>query len=248
MNRIERLKPSRGFSGIIHGLLLAVLPVLAYVLVTMSFIPLAFTIVLLSKWRMLAVRPRYWPANIRANGVDIAVGLSFVSFIVEAPSQAWRVAWALAWGIWLIVIKPRSTVFWTSLQAGFGLVLPLGAIYLNWGNAPLISLVAATWLCCYISARHFMGSFDEPYTLLISHIWAYFGAALTWILGHWLIFYGQVSQPSLLLSVIGIGLSALYYLETNDSLSKFVRREIILIVGAVTLIVLILSPWGDSSV
>jgi len=34
----------------------------------------AFALVLLSKWRVFAVRPRYWFANLQANMVDVIVG------------------------------------------------------------------------------------------------------------------------------------------------------------------------------
>lgn len=248
MNRFAKIKPSRGFSVIFHQLLVAVIPVLVYVLVTVSFVPIAYVIVLLSKWRMLAVRPRHWPANIRANAVDIIVGLSTVSFMAQSPSQAWRLIWALLYGVWLIIIKPRSQTFWISMQAGIGQLAGLAAIYVLFGLSSLLTLVVATWLVCYLSARHFMSSFDEPLNSLLSHIWGYFGAALTWALGHWLLYYGFVSQPTLLLSVIAVGLAALYYLENSDRLSKFVRREIILVMSAVIVVVILFSSWGDRAV
>lgn len=248
MNRLSRLKPATGFSTILHVLLVAVLPVLVFVSVRLSFVSIAYFVVLLSKWRMLAVRPRHWPANVRANAVDIIVGLSFVSFIANSPTQAWQVVWALCYGVWLTLIKPRSTIFWTSVQAGFGEVLGLASIYVLWGQSSLLLLVVTTWAVCYLAARHFLGSFDEPLSSLMAHAWGYFGAALTWVLGHWLLYYGFISQPMLILSVLGIGLSALYYLENNDRLSVFVRREIILVMSAVIIVVLLFSSWGDKAV
>jgi len=247
MNRFAKIKPSRGFSNIFHRLLVSVVPLLVYILVTMSFAPIAYVVVLLSKWRMLAVRPRHWPANIRANAVDIIVGLSLVSFIAQSPSQAWRVVWALAYGIWLIVIKPRSSNFLVSIQAGIGQLTGLAAVYVLWGRSSLLTLVIATWLICYLSARHFLSSFDEPLSSLLSHAWGYFSAALTWVLGHWLLYYGFMAQPMLILSVMAVGLAALYYLQDTDRLSMFVRREIILIMSAVVVIILF-SSWGDRAV
>lgn len=248
MNRFARIKPSRGFSNIFHVLLVAILPVIVFVLVRVSFVPIAYTIVLLSKWRMLAVRPRHWPANVRANAVDIIVSLSFVTFIAQSPSQAWQVAWAFSYGVWLTLIKPRSTMFWCSMQAGAGLIMGLSAMYILWSQSSLLTLVIASWGICYLAARHFLSSFDEPLVPLISHTWGYFGAALTWILGHWLLFYRFVSQPMLILSVMGVGLAALYYLENNDRLSIFVRREILLIMSAVIIVVILFSSWGDRAV
>jgi hypothetical protein len=248
MNKLSKIKPSNGFSNIVHIMLVSVLPVIVFVLVRVSFVTLAYTIVLLSKWRMLAVRPRHWPANIRANAVDIIVGLSFVSFIVGAPSQAWQVVWALCYGIWLVIIKPRSTTLWVALQAAAGQMLGLSAVYVLWGRSPLIVLVISTWAVCYLAARHFLSSFDEPLTSLISHAWGYFGASITWVLGHWLLYYGFISQPMLLLSILAIGMATLYYLDNNDKLSAFVRREVILIISAIVIVVILFSSWGDKAV
>ena len=38
----------------------------------------AIVLVVVSKWRVLAVRPRYWWANIQSNMVDFIVSLSVV--------------------------------------------------------------------------------------------------------------------------------------------------------------------------
>ena len=248
MNKFAKIKPSKGFSDIFHRLLVSVVPIVIYVLVTISFSPIAYIVVVLSKWRMLAVRPRHWPANIRANAVDIFVGLSVVSFMAESPSQAWRFVWALFYGIWLVVVKPKSSTLLVSIQAGIGQLVGLAAIYVLWGHASLAVLVLSSWLVCYLSARHFMSSFDEPLSSLLSHIWGYFGAALTWVLGHWLLYYGFISQPMLLLSVISVGLAALYYLENNDKLSKLVRREILLITSAIIVVIILFSSWADRAV
>lgn len=248
MNRLARMKPTNGFSKFFHWVLVTVLPVLVFVLVRLSFVPLAYGVVLLSKWRMLAVRPRHWPANIRANSIDIIVGLSLVSFIAQAPSQAWQLVWALSYGLWLTLIKPRSTVLWNTIQAGTGQLIGLGAIYAVWGRSSLLLLVLVSWAVCYLSARHFFSSFDEPLSSLMSHVWGYFGAALTWVLGHWLLYYGFLSQPTLIISLLAFGGAALYYLETNDRLSTFVRREIVLIMSAVMIVIILFSDWSDKAV
>ncbi len=243
-----RIKPATGFSKVVHWLLVAVLPLLVFVLVRLSFVPVAYAVILLSKWRMLAVRPRHWPANIRANSIDITVGLSVVTFVSQAPSQAWQLAWVAFYAVWLVLIKPRATIFWNTMQAGIGQLLGLGALYILWGQSSLLTLVLLTWLICYLAARHFFSSFDEHLSSLMSHIWGYFGASLTWVLGHWLLYYGFISQPTLILGVLASGLAALYYLEDSDRLSTFVRREILLIMSAVIMVIIIFSDWGDKAV
>ena len=47
----------------------------------------AFLLILLSKWRILAVRPRFWFKNIQSNLVDIIVGLSVVVLLQAASGS-----------------------------------------------------------------------------------------------------------------------------------------------------------------
>lgn len=245
---VAKMKPASGFSKLVHWSLVAIMPLLVFVFVRWSILPLAYLVVLLSKWRMFAVRPRHWPANVRANAIDILVGLSLVVFMAQAPSYAWQLVWLAAYEVWLVVIKPRSSVFWTTLQAGLGQFVSLAALYIVWGRAPLVLLVMATWGICYLAARHFLMSYDEPLTSMLSHIWGYMAAALTWVLGHFLLYYGFLAQPVLILSILGYGVASLYYLENNDRLSVLVRREVLLIMSAVIIVIILFSDWGDRAV
>lgn len=245
---VARIKPASGFSKAFHWLLIAIIPVLVFAFVRWSILPAAYAVVLLSKWRMFSVRPRHWPANIRANAIDIIAGLSFVIFMAQSPSQAWQIIWAACYAAWLLIIKPRSGTFWTAIQAGLGQFIGLTAIYLLWGGSSIFLLVPVSWAVCYLSARHFFSSFDEPLTSAMSHIWGYISAALTWVLSHWLLYYGFLAQPVVILTLIGVGLATLYYLENNDRLSSLVRREILLIMSAVIIVIILFSDWGDKAV
>lgn len=229
-------------------MLVIILPVLALVFVKWSILPLAYGIIILSKWRMFAVRPRHWPANIRANAVDIIVGLSFVVFMAQSPTNAWQLVWLLAYEVWLLAIKPRSKTFWTSVQAALGQFVGLTAVYLLWGRSSLLLLGAVSWVICYLAARHFFSSFDEPLGSMLSHIWGYVAVAMTWVLGHWLLYYGFLAQPVLILSILSYGMATLYYLENFDKLSSLIKREILLIMSAVIIVIVLFSSWGDKTI
>jgi hypothetical protein len=249
---VNKLKPASGVSYFLHLGLLILLPVVIFVLVRLgdTFVRLAFAVVLLSKWRMLAVRPRFWPTMIRANSIDIIVGLSIVLFMTRADSQWWQLAWAALYGVWLVVIKPASGTLMSSIQAMIGQLLGLTAIYMAWSGSPLYVLVIATGLVCYLAAHHFFDSFDEPYGKLLSYLWGYFGAAIAWLLGHWLLFYahGAVAQPTLLLSVLGYGLAVLYYFDHEERLNATLKRQFLFIMIAIVLVILTFSDWGDKVV
>lgn len=242
-----RLKPASGFSHFVHLGLIMLLPTLVFVLVRINFVQLAMALVVLSKWRMFAVRPRYWPANIRANAVDIMVGVSLVIFMAHTDVFNWHLLWAFLYGVWLIFIKPGASTLMVSLQAYTGQILALMALFLAWKNASLASLVFAVWVICYLSARHFFTGFDEPHSSLYAHAWGYFAGALMWVLAHWLLFYGLLAQPTLLLGVISLTCGGLYYLEETDKLSLLIRRQFILITVAIIVVILVFSGWGDKT-
>ncbi len=246
---VHKLKPSRGFSHGIYILFNILLPGLVLVLARASFIPVAIAVILLSKWRMFAVRPRFWLANIRTNAVDLIIGLSTLALMVGTDTSWLRIFYAGAWAVWLIFIKPRHDVLWISLQAFFGLGVGLTAVFSALDHASLMLLVAAVGMICFFTAHHFFYSFDEEHMRLLSYIWAYFGAALTWILGHWLVYYyALVAQPTLILVATAFSLGALYYLDHFDKLSKPVRRQIVFILITILLVIVSFSDWSDKTI
>jgi hypothetical protein len=245
---LRKLKPASGFAHFFHLALLLLLPALIFVLVRLDFVQLALSIIVLSKWRMFAVRPRFWAANVRANAVDLIVGMSVVLFMQHAGGFGVQLLWAALYAAWLIYIKPASDTLMITAQAFIGQLAGLMALYLVWDGGPLYGLTLVTGVICFLAARHFLDTFDEPYARMLAYMWGYFGAALAWVLGHWLLFYGVISQVALLLSALGYGLAALYYLDHYDRLGRGTRRQIVFIMLAIVVVVLAFSDWGDKVV
>src|SRR5581483_3019302 len=157
---VRRLRPTSGIAHSLHLLLLLILPVAAFVLVRLGFPQLALSIVVLSKWRMFAVKPRFWAANIRANGVDLMVGLSLVLFMIHGSSLGWQLLWTLLYAVWLIVLKPGTSIGLVTTQAFLGQFAALSALYLVWANGPVYGLTVLSGIFCYMAARHFLDAFD----------------------------------------------------------------------------------------
>jgi hypothetical protein len=247
---VDKIKPTKGFSGVLHVGLLVLLPAILFILARLGsqFVGLSLALILLSKWRMFAVRPRFWPAIVRANSVDIIVGVATVAFMQHTNSGTWQLFWAALYAIWLIFLKPQSTTFMVSTQAFIGQLAGLMALFTAWPNGSTFVLVLLTGLICAFSARHFFDSFDEPYSKMLAYLWAYFGGALVWVLSHWLLFYGAVAQPTLLLTTIGYGLAALYYFDHNERLNIVLRRQFVFIMVAIVVIIIAFSDWGDKVV
>jgi hypothetical protein len=198
---------------------------------------------------MLAVRLRFWVANIRTNAVDIIIGLSAV-VLMDGTDTGWtRLAYVVGWAVWLVFLKPRNELISMSTQAFLAEVIGLTAVFSAWDHLSSLVLVTAVGFICFFSAHHFFYGFEEEHMRLLAYVWAYFGAALTWILGHWLIYYYHVvAQPTLILSALSFGIATLYYLDHVDKLSKPIRRQIVFIIITVMLVILAFSDWGDKIV
>lgn len=150
----------------------------------------AFALVLLSKWRVLAVRPRYWFANIQANLVDIIVSISVVILLYSASGAVITQCIITAlYIVWLLLIKPRSKRTFISLQAGtatFLGVTALMAVSYEWNVA---FVIFAMWLIGYASARHVLGSYDDAHMSFYSLAWGFVMAELGWFMYHWAFAY-----------------------------------------------------------
>lgn len=242
-----KIKPAKGFSHVFYVALNFLLPVLAYVLVRIDFVAIAIFLIFLSKWRMFAVRPRYWLTNLISNGVDIMVAVSLVLFMASASVAWWQLLWMILYGVWLIWLKPRYDVLSVSAQAMIGQLLGLSLLYLKFGDGSISALVAGTWLVTYLSARHYLTSFEENHSALLAHIWAYFSASLAFILAHWLLFYGTIAQIIVILTTIGYGLAAMYYLDATERLPGNLMRQMLVIMVAILGVILIFSNWSGST-
>lgn len=245
---IHNLKPTSGIAHVLHLALLLVLPAVIFVLVWLNLTQLALLTVVLAKWRMFAVRPRFWAANIRANAIDLMIGLSIVVFMIHSGSVWLQAGWAVLYAVWLVAVKPGTTVPMVTVQAFLGQLAALMALYLTWTDGPTWGLTGLTGLFCFLAARHFLDAFEEPYARMLSYIWGYFGAALGWLLSHWLLYYHGLAQPTLLLSTLGYGLAVLYYLDHRDRLGVTARRQFLFIMLAIVILVLAFSDWGDKVV
>lgn len=180
-------------------------------IITMSQSPwLAFLLVLVSKWRVFAVRPRFWFANLVANTVDIIVGVSVVVFLGSAQgSFAAQLIITGLYIVWLLFIKPRSRRSYVAIQAAvavFSGVTALSLVSYAWDAA---FFVLAMWVIGYVVARHVLGSYEEVHTTLYSMISGLLFAELGWIGFHWLMAYPipgagtlQFSQLALFISLL----------------------------------------------
>lgn len=173
----------------------------------------AFGLVLLSKWRIFAVRPRFWFANIQTNLVSVIIDISFVVFLYAAnvanigDSQILIVQSLLAalYIAWLLILKPKSKRAYVVTQAGIALFVGITAVFVmayGWIASPVVLLV---WLIGYATARHVLSSYDEEsHTLLLSLVWGLVLAEIGWVVYHWTIAYRLPFVTNILLPQVSI--------------------------------------------
>lgn len=173
----------------------------------------AFLLVLLSKWRVLAVRPRFWFANVQTDLVSFIVSISYVIFMFYSnPSkigdfQSWvaQIALAVLYIAWLLLIRPRSKRSYVVTQAGVALFVGMTSVYVMTYGWPSSMIVLLTWLVGYATARHIFSSYDEEnHVLLLSIAWGLTVAEIGWLAYHWAIAYRLPVVNNLLLPQISI--------------------------------------------
>lgn len=185
--------------------------VLVSILVTQSSL-LAIAIVLLSKWRVLAVRPRFWVANMKANLVDVIVGVSLAVLMgVAMNALIVQLLLAAAYVGWLLFVKPRSTRAYVAIQAGTAVFLGITALMsVSYGWAASL-VVLGMWLVGYASSRHVFTSYEEAHSSFYSFVWGLVMAELGWLAYHWTFAYALGSTALKLpqAALVGLGLSFL---------------------------------------
>ncbi|HEX6258366.1 MAG TPA: hypothetical protein VFZ48_02725 [Candidatus Saccharimonadales bacterium] len=157
----------------------------------------AFIFVLLSKWRVFAVRPRFWFANLQTNLVDTLVGISAVVLMWQATGTLlFQVVIAALFAAWLLVLKPRSKRHAMLLQAGIAQFASLTALFSVAYLWPSSAVVVCVWLIAYSTARHALSAYDEEDVTLLSLIWGFVGAEIGWLAYHWTIAYAPLESVS----------------------------------------------------
>lgn len=158
---------------------------------------LAYLLVFLSKWRVLAVRPRFWWDNFQANFLDLLLGLSVVTMLWQAKGVfVLQVVIAILYVLWLVILKPMTSRVAVETQAAVAQFVAITALFSASFMWPSWLVVLGMWVIGYISARHTLGAFEEDDITLLSLLWGLFVAELGWLAYHWTIAYSIVMTDS----------------------------------------------------
>jgi hypothetical protein len=172
----------------------------------------ALGLVALSKWRIFAVRSRYWAANIRANLVDTIVGVSVVALLYAASGfLVTQIVLTALYVGWLLFLKPRSKQLYVTAQAIVGLVLGLTAIVQISPSLPVSVVVLLGWIVGYAATRHVLSVNHESHINFLSLLWGFVVAEIMWLSYHWTIGYqatGSLQLPQVVLVIAALSFVA----------------------------------------
>lgn len=229
----------------------AALPVVLLLLVRNFDSPYpAIVLVLLSKWRVLALRPRYWWVNIKSNFVDLLVGLSVVGLLYLSNSfTPLQYILVVGYGVWLLYLKPRSTIQAIMVQAGIAQFLSLTVLFSLSTVVNEFFIILGCGLIGYVCARHVMGGHEEEYADFMSAMWGLFVAELGWLLYYWTNAYDlglpiKLPQMSLLALVLSFAAVRLYRAGKSGNLSDSSVRLTTISSVILVLVILAFARWS----
>ena len=253
---MELLKTQRrpnNFGDVLHIVAQVAFVSLIGALVLVFQLPaVAFLLAVLSKWRIFAVRPRYWRANLTTNMVDLLFLVGVTALIIKplviptigtgdaaGSLHVAIIVWLLVLAVWQIWLKPRTSQPMVLLQAGIAQFVALVALCTYLGTTPVLSamnqvvlllLVAGAWIIGHASARHVVSSYDgEPKIRFFAQLWGLCLAGAAWVYGHWMHVYVispdlQIPQLALVALLISFCAVRAYDFQRNVSIDKAQAR------------------------
>jgi hypothetical protein len=205
-------------SHYLHIAFRALLPVSMFLLVKSDFINIAVIMVLLSKWRIFSVKARHWAANISANAVDIIFSLASIGAYRAFASNNQALILLLVGALyWNMYIKPKSSPAYVSLQGVIAFMASITVVYLSYAQLPSTSLGLASAVIGYFCMHHILGSFGDSMRVTVSYMWCILCFMISVIMSKWLIFYGYIAQPALLLAFLLLGFSTYNYIYNQPT-------------------------------
>lgn len=197
-------------SNMVHIFLNILLGVGAVMVTVLSASPiLGLLLVLVSKWRVFAVRGRYLWLNIKSSLVDIIVGVSVVllAYFAGGSFVPVDIILAIFYCVWLIIIKPMSSEKAALTQSLIAVFLGMSAAAIMTANLDAIAIVLLAFMIGYAASRHVLvQSSDKNYTLTTLVCGLVF-AEVAWLCQTWSIIYTfgntgiRVPQVAIILTV-----------------------------------------------
>ena len=179
-------------STMVHIFLNLLLGVGAVLVTVLSNSPiLGLILVLASKWRVFAVRARYFMLNLKSNLADIIVGVSVVLIAYYAGPAFLPVDFVLMafYSIWLLFIKPLSSETATMIQSLITVFMGITASVIMTANLDAIAITLLSFLIGYSASRHILSQSEDRDFTLTTLVCGLLFAEIAWLCHSWSIIY-----------------------------------------------------------
>ena len=179
-------------STMVHVFLNLLLGIGSVLITVLSGSPvLGLILVLVSKWRVFAVRARFLVLNLKSNLVDIIVGVSIVLLTYLAGPSFLPVDFILMliYCTWLLFIKPLSSENATLIQSLFAVFLGISAATIMTANLDAIVITLLAFLIGYAASRHVLSQTSDKEFTLTTLVCGLVFAEIAWLCHSWNIIY-----------------------------------------------------------
>jgi hypothetical protein len=212
---------------------------------------LALALVLVAKWRVIAVRPRYWWANLLSNLPDALLGLGVVILMWLGATWQIQVVLAVLYALWLIVLKPQHKRHWVMVQAGISQFVALAALFAvsHWLSVWVV--VGLVFVIGFAVARQTLAQYDEKELNFLAFIWGLILAELSFVAWHWTIAYQitptlKIAQFAIIAAILSFVIERGYVAWRNDERITWNEMYLPVIFAAISLAVLLFMFSGLS--
>lgn len=179
-------------SSAVHIFMNILLGIAAVLVTVFSGSPvLGIVLVMVSKWRIFAVRSRYLWLNIKSNLVDLIVGISVVLLSYYAGSALLPVHFVLMtiYVVWLLIIKPMSTETANLVQSLIAVLLGISATTIMTADLDAFASVGLAFLVGYAASRHVLAQTSTKDFTLTTLVCGLMFAEVAWLCHAWAIVY-----------------------------------------------------------
>lgn len=197
-------------SNMVHVFLNILLGVMAVLITVFSSAPLlGILLVLVSKWRIFAVRSRYLWLNLKSNLVDLIVGISIVMISYYSGSTLLPVHFVLmvVYVVWLLFVKPQSSETASLTQSLVAVFLGITTTTFLAANTNSVVAIVLAFLVGYAASRHVLVQTNDKDFTLTTLVCGLIFAEVAWLADSWAIVYtfGQtgirVPQVAIILTI-----------------------------------------------
>lgn len=194
---IRTTKKKDIFTSLLHILfnLLMAGGSLALILLFPDYPWAAIGLVLVSKFRVFAVKPRFWVPNILSNLTDFIFCCGIVLLIwcagIAGGSGAliYQLILTVLYAAWLIFLKPLTKSVPVIIQAGLSQFVGLVALFSVADYLPVPIITLACFGIGFAAARHILMLHKERQYTLLALVWAFILAQLGFLGYHWSLTY-----------------------------------------------------------